>query len=676
MGVKIGQFTSRSGHAYEVRLTGNTVADGNIDLGIPPATISMGAGAHKFCGYKSTTAAVNILTDYPLTELYSAGVTDIRLTITDTTDNKVEFDGYVVPFAFDQPYTGTADVVTVNAVDLLTARKSVKYAKIGNTFAIDEYAHDIVGEIAHRAGITELVVNLNFNGTADAMYTDSPLNVFVAQAGFLQDEVSEVDALSDICKFFGYTACVVGRTLYLYDEHCLVNAPEGKRYNANVYRRNDAGKWTVYKHYYNQGSPIIDQSIATADIHNDISVTIERAYDGVKITPEGREVSVLLPDVCADGSYTDDAVSVGLTDENYFDSILEEGNRQNVTRRALKSKYLDTTRFAGAGDWMLPNSSANNWENGSILEDVIERSISYDTDGAPKSDSTSRHAVLWLRMNNPGAGVTLFTQSGEQYSHRGGYVRLTASAYGGTYNKPGSIDGKSFLPWLQLYAGGFIGRKTGFPSDLGHQVTTAGNYVASPFIGLQGGGVYPSSEASSKGKTGYIVETGTVNAPIYVAGHRKSGWSYSLPSEVFLRELSVEAVGDTINPEELEHIYADGEELMEVSSRLTSRKSGYTRNKYLPDGTIAYGVNARPSVVTDTAWKGGYMGRADSESIPISGILMEQLKARYAQPRICYKMTVEQNIHPFAAVYFGGRGYTVEAYDKDLYNSTTSITIN
>jgi hypothetical protein len=396
----------------------------------------------------------------------------------------------------------------------------------------------------------------------------------------------------------------------------------------------------------------------------------------VKISPEGREVSVLLPDVCADGSYTDDVVSVGLTDESYFDSILEDDNRINVTRRALKSKYLDTTRFAGAGDWMLPNTPANNWENGSILEDVIERSISYDTDDTPKSDSTSRHAVLWLRMNNPGTGVTLFTQAGEQYSHRKGYVRLTASASGGTYNKPSSAGVKSYLPWLQLYVGGFIGRKTGFPSDLGYQVSTAGYYVASPFIGLQGSGVYPSSEAISKGEPGYIVETGTVNAPIYVAGHSKSGWSYSLPREVFLRELRIEAVGDPINPDELEHIYADGEELMEVSSRLTSRKSGYTRSKYLPDGTIAYGVNARPSVVTDAAWKGGYMGRADSESIPISGILMEQLKARYAQPRICYKMTVDKNIKPYAAVYFGGNGYTVEAYDNDLYNSTTTITID
>ena len=113
--------------------------------------------------------------------------------------------------------------------------------------------------------------------------------------------------------------------------------------------------------------------------------------------------------------------------------------------------------------------------------------------------------------------------------------------------------------------------------------------------------------------------------------------------------------------------------MLDARTMLPTRRATFTTNQSMP----SYGgVNARPSVVTDTEWKGGYMGRSDSESIPISGILMEQLKARYAQPRICYKMTVEQNIQPYAAVYFGGRGYTVEAYDKDLYNSTTTITID
>ena len=52
MGVKVGRFGSKNGHAYEVRLSGNSVESGEILLGVPPVTISMAAGEHKFCGFK------------------------------------------------------------------------------------------------------------------------------------------------------------------------------------------------------------------------------------------------------------------------------------------------------------------------------------------------------------------------------------------------------------------------------------------------------------------------------------------------------------------------------------------------------------------------------------------------------------------------------------------------
>jgi hypothetical protein len=93
-------------------------------------------------------------------------------------------------------------------------------------------------------------------------------------------------------------------------------------------------------------------------------------------------------------------------------------------------------------------------------------------------------------------------------------------------------------------------------------------------------------------------------------------------------------------------------------------------------GGVGIGMNARPGVVTDYAWRGGYMGRKSSEDIPICGILMEQLKARYNLPRVCYRMTIDGNINPYAAVTWGGGRYTVDAYDRDLYNSTTTITID
>ena len=53
----------------------------------------------------------------------------------------------------------------------------------------------MVKYICGRAGIANYTIHLNFNDEADVMKSASPLDVGVAQAGFLQDEVSDVDAL-------------------------------------------------------------------------------------------------------------------------------------------------------------------------------------------------------------------------------------------------------------------------------------------------------------------------------------------------------------------------------------------------------------------------------------------------------------------------------------------------
>lgn len=688
MGIKSGRFTGRNGHEYEVALVGATVATATIDLGIPPATISMAAGEHKFCGFKSTTATVNILTDAPLIELYSAGVTDIRLTITDATDGKVEFDGYVIPFAFDQPYTGKNDSVTVNAVDLLTARKNVKYQS-GTGDGTDMYAHDIIGDIAHRAGITELVINLNFNGTEDTMYTDSPLNVKVAQAGFLQDEVSELDAMSAICKFFGYTGCIVGRTLYLYDEHCLVNAPVGKRYNANVYRRNDDGKWTVYRHYYNQGSPIIDQYVDGDTICNDINVTIERAYDGIQITPEGSDTSVLLPDVCADENMEENDNSLGTSTRTVQDYV-KDGDNVEVDyiqwRTPMKSKLLNTGISVNgqvtdgwgtvSGDPL--SGGATNWTDGAIPmrlvhaprtrsevagENVISPIISYEKN------------VIWLRSsyNMKEISVAATQKDSKRYSHTNGLVKLNIEWFATASANWANIDDKAinedigFIAFVAIVNG-----KEHFVSDYKSGALPVWTEDKASAFFLTKSDKLIQTMASINRYTSDVIVAIPNDGQVYV----ELAWSIPTnfiydPINIYIESLSIEGYGDSINLDDRDflHKYSEGEELLEVRTMLTTRMSGYLGSPY-------EGKNARPSVVTDTAWKGGYMGRGNSESIPISGILMEQLKARYAQPRICYKMTVEKNINPYAAVYFGGRGYTVEAYDKDLYNSTTTITID
>lgn len=687
MGIKSGRFTGRNGHEYEVALVGATVATSTIELGIPPATISMAAGEHKFCGFKSTTATVNILTDVPLIELYSAGVTDIRLTIEDMTDDKVEFDGYVTPFSFDQPYTGKNDSVTVNAVDLLTARKEVKYENIvtdnEREYGTDRYAIDIIASLAHSAGIETIVEHINFDVTST-----SPLHVRVAQAGFLQDEVGELDALSAICKFFGMTACCVGRTLYLYDEHCLLNADQGHSVNANVYDISDGRAVRTAQYYDSQDTPLNDQVIMSTDaVHNDISVTIERAYDGVQITPEGSDTSVLLPDVCADENLdtNDDILGTGARlyqdydHDNDIDYIQWREPRKSLLMVTGESSDDGPVAWTG-GDKMLPdNADANYWQNGSIPIRITHAKRTRATvfgEDIIAIDSATPTNMLWLRGYG-GSGYVARQRDDKRYSHTGGIVevsmtyRLTYRSDWQDIEKVVDIDGIGYVGMLQVKVGDSY-----FLEDVKSGVAPAWGTSPNGHFLTKDGKLLPTNQGEVRyaGRALIVVPN---NGQIAVELRWNNGQFAGIASpDMYIESLSINAVGEPMNLEDIDlrHEYvADPREMLDVRTMLTTRRSTFATNQSMP----SYGgINARPAVVTDTSWKGGYMGRADSESIPISGILMEQLKARYAQPRICYKMTVEKNINPYAAVYFGGKGYTVEAYDKDLYNSTTTITID
>lgn len=692
MGIKSGRFTGRNGHEYEVALVGDTVATDTINLGVPPATISMTAGEHKFCGFKSTTAMVNIITDVPLIELYSAGVTDIRLTITDMTLGRIEFDGYVTPFAFDQPYTGKNDSVTVNAVDLLTARKEVMYENISadyGRYGTDRYAIDIISNIAYRAGIDTIVEHINFDAT-----DVSPLSVKVAQAGFLQDEVGELDALSAICKFFGMTACCIGTTLYLYDEHCLLYADQGKNLNANVYSVSEGKAERTAQYYDSQATPLADQYVASSEVRNDISVTIERAYDGIQITPEGSDVSVLLPDVCADENMEwlpedDNALGASTREHTYTDGTV-------IYRRPMVSKLLECGKGGASsptewpenvdnyGDYLRPgeiiNGGAKSWNTGSIpLRYIKSKKEEVDGEGytgyAPVV-SSEKYNLIWLRVID--GGLYAFKQK-LGYSHTGGYVEMKASIIVsdiGDYNQLTHVNNGFWLAWMQLSVGN---KHLKYDSSIEHVDEGWGDsmsYYTAIQLSEDGSKLASSLRGAEMLMTGKVIAVPN-DGQILVDGFLPTA-SAAFTSNFFIKSLSIEAVGDKINEEHSDMLFVqgNGDDKLEVSTILTTRQSGITITDISENGNLPYGVNARPSVVPGTSWVGDYMGERETQRIPISGILMEQLKARYAQPRICYKMTVKQNIHPFAAVYFGDTRYTVEAYDKDLYNSTTTITID
>lgn len=683
---KIGRFTSRNGHTYAVKFSGDWVVEAELTLGVPPVVISMAAGEHKYCGFKSTTATVNIVTDVPLTDLYASTPMDIRLTVTDETSGKVEFDGYVVPFAFDQPYSGRLDIVTVNAVDVLTARKDVKYENVGETHGIDRKASLIVQEICERAVLKRIVQHLNFNDAADMMASASPLDVKVAQAGFLQDEVSDAEALSAICKFFGYTAHVIGDTLYLYDEYCL----NYSHYDANVYELGSDGiivtpGWHLVGHY--KGSTASPLSKTVIGKHRDVSLSIERAYDGVQISLEGVEQSVLTPDVCAPANMDENTDSLGTATREvtiYANPSLDVIPKYVQERTPLRSKVMTTGLYLNGelqDAWSQVNGDpmkdgAERWVNGAIpmrLENTSLEAASYGGEGIAVETSAYDKSVVWIRMQMNTANAVLGVQKeATRYSHTGGYVRLECSLFEtlgpdwAEIDKKLEVNGVHALPIIAIVNG-----EKNLRSDYKESGTEWVQANVSGILLMKNYQLLPTKTSIAKHTSDVVVPVDN-DGQLYVMLQWAKDSNTSSLTNIYVESLKVTAWGDDVNTScaGLRKVFSNraGGEFLKASTMLTTRAADYNAQGE------SSGVNARAAVVPGGVFAAPYLVGYKT-ACPLTGVYMEHLAARYEYHRPSYKMTAEGYVKPYAAVDWGAC-YTVEAYDWDIYNNETTITID
>lgn len=671
MGVKVGRFMSVSGTEYEVRLTGETVVGGDIALGVPPVVISMAEGEHKFVGFKSTTATVNIVTNVALTDLYASTPRSILLEVENVTDGTVEYEGWVAPFAFDQPLTGCNDVVTVNAVDRLSAMATEKYVSYGGqAHGTDVSALIAIRYICGRAGITKLATHLNFNGSSlDVMAQASPLDVKVAQAGFLQDEVSDVDALSAIAKFFGYTAHVVGDTMWMYDEHAIIYADAKQRANVNVYH---LANIMNPEHYFNDASsPMADNAIG--EMMSDVQVSVERAYDGVAISVEGSSTSVLLRDVCQHMVADGDAVTLQEYDE-------KKGVDYMQTRSLKRCVDMEIA------EWPADAVTSDSWTGAMPLRVLhMNRSREDFDDGAGKrvmvKDADARNYIM-MRAGSGYATVGV-QRDVARYSHTNGYVavhvgwRYVLKDEWQRVDTPTDGAGQHYLLGVVSLHNG-AQRLWQDLSGTSMALWTSGDGPTSfPAKDYE---VYPTGQAQrialSKQEVvmDWIVATvndGQVYVKLGVGPDVFGAWAKYFV--LYIGKLEVVGYGDEIDTDcmGLRDKWGSGDELLNASTMLTTRHATYDSVTKAPIGT-----NARPCVAPYGVWSAGYMGRKDTENMEIAGVMMEQLKARYKQPRTAYTMAVVGKVMPYQAQVWDGKRYTVESYDRDLYDDVTTIKIN
>ena len=689
-----GEFVGADGHRYSVAFSGASVTD--RELLLQGVSISMAAHERKFVGFKSTACQVQVVTDEPLIDLYAAHVRDIAVRVVDETSGEAVFCGYVVPFSFDQAFTGCADVVTIDCVDAVTAIKDKPYlASSSVDYGCDVPADTVMRVVMSMAGdgmINRIIYHQNFDSQSGA--TSYPFKAMVAQAGFLQDEMTALDALNAVCLFFGYTCSMVGDMLCFYDEHCMTKADEGKARNAWV------GTVTASGHKYTRkngdASPMKVVDLAERVLHNDMSVSIERAYDAVQINLKGSDTAVLCPDVCADENIATNTDGRGTEPVFIEEDIADTQNdiKLGEERLAIGSKVMSLGRLSGENRvaWDDPKYLKGYFENGAqLIRAGKKESLKlyyYDID---KSDTTrvtlrgDKKNYLWVRNKDGNAIGAAAEQVSYLSSHTGGIVELRYKGYiAGEDNKRVEELDTELEPLIRNQWLGAIQLRFGdvyYESDYSddnecaYRDTMRAQWSSKDMKTIRATATANKCNAHDK----VLVPVPNDGQVAVIVGWPGIGLvppynSYGL----MITQLELVGYGDEMWSEhpELRHEWvSEPEHVLDVETTLTTRKSVVDAETM--DVKDYVGVNARPSVVAGEVFPcGGYMGRSDSEVMPATGVLMEQLKERYGVPHLRYQVTMEGVINPYDTVVLNGAKYTIEGYERDLVNNRMNIIIN
>lgn len=694
-----GEFKGRDGRMYIVRFKGDGVPTNQLELS--SVVISMDAGDRKFVGFKTTSCKIGIVTDTPLSWAYTESSAGVSVEVSDYYDGSIFFTGYIVPFAFEQPVSRCADNVTIDCVDVITANKEILYTSLedGDRHGVDVRGIDIIRNMVNAAGgrdkISQIVIHKNFDwNNSDEIVLDT----MVAQAGFIQDGMTALEAMNAVCVFFGFTAHLVGDKLWLYDEYAIINAANGYDLNAVVegWETDEAGKYVRTKFYKDAASPLQLITLNNEAIHDDVTLTIERAYDGVQITPEGSDVSVICPDVCDDEYITKNTDGRG-TNSTTLISYSGTAIDFTETRKPVESTLLILGESDGTGikEWSSLAQLSGGWDNGAMMIARQKKTYKTAARGFEYIISEDPKNVLWIR-DVQGNGLHRMGYLRKGYSHTGGYIELKVDWHWadddtnslepiGNYGD--SLENKLLhLKVGQRYflSDNVLGLRYGDNYKFRHSLNSSEEqkYVDG-VIFMEDGTVIPTNVASEYDRSSFLIKVDTdeqITLEIGVDRVVLSGDPIFKETGLVITSLEILGYGD--------EIYTGGyyyrrsfvsypKEILDVETWLTSRHSYQESNPLNAPRNKPLEVNARPSVVPGTWYSGGgYLGSINKTAIHGSGVLMEQLSNRYNKPHNRYTMTLEGNISPTSKISYNGSYYTVEGYERDLVNNTTRITIN
>lgn len=303
------EFASLDGTNYKVDIqteTGNGTT--HFILGGSPFTTSMDAdGKTIYAPIKTTGATIEMVTDKILFDIYSEKNQGTKVTLTNTTANKVEWVGYVTPCAYTQDWDNDRETIEIECVDGIASLEDVPFRTSTKTL---ETFLNIIFKILKRCNCYKyLYITDNVKLTA-ADTTNILSKIRVSEENFFDSKDSEsqpdddvawtcYDVLYEIMQYMGYTLIAQGEDIYILDYDAIRTG--GKKY---------------FKY---------DITGSTISAPTNVEITHSYYIDGTSYSKNGTNIT--LSELFNQCVVVDEFNEI----DSLFDGLDNQGNYENIT---------------------------------------------------------------------------------------------------------------------------------------------------------------------------------------------------------------------------------------------------------------------------------------------------------------------------------------------------------
>ncbi len=337
----VAEFTSINGIDYKVEII-TEKGNGKYTLTFSgdPFNVAMSSEEkHIYSAIKGSEATISIVVENPIFDLYTENPQGTKVVFTNTTENKVEWMGYLTPCLYNNGFALPKEVIELEAVDALSTLEDVLYKSSDKS--IKSFLQIICNILIKYINPKHLYVsdNLQLNSSSGTetildKLSVSTMNFFdkKSEDAVLDDDVawSCLDVLNQICQYLGYVMYQEGEDVFMIDYDAIKSKnPYYYKYDLTKYNQNG-------EDYILTATPTrislkhTHKIVGTDHLSSDATVSMDNVYNKVSVKADTYTVDDTIGDItqrqinitCSDA--TAQQLGINPVDAAFFETIQDD----------------------------------------------------------------------------------------------------------------------------------------------------------------------------------------------------------------------------------------------------------------------------------------------------------------------------------------------------------------